>query len=65
MILCLIFSTVLYTLVPKIQLPMKILGVIYMVYLSIKTFVPSKTHEIRNNNDSFLIGALLQLIQKL
>jgi threonine/homoserine/homoserine lactone efflux protein len=62
MILCLVFSTALYTLVPKIQLPMKILGAAYMVYLVIKTFVPSKAHEIKHNNGSFLIGALLQLI---
>jgi threonine/homoserine/homoserine lactone efflux protein len=62
MILCLIFSTVLYTLVPKMQLPMKILGAAYMLYLIVKTFAPSKEHEIRNNNGSFLIGALLQLI---
>jgi threonine/homoserine/homoserine lactone efflux protein len=62
MILCLIFSTVLYTLVPKIQLPMKILGAAYMVYLVIKTFIPSKAHEIKKNNGGFLIGALLQLI---
>jgi threonine/homoserine/homoserine lactone efflux protein len=62
MILCLIFSTVLYALVPKIQLPMKILGAAYMAYLMIKTVVPSRTHEVRNTNGSFLIGALLQLI---
>jgi threonine/homoserine/homoserine lactone efflux protein len=62
MILCLIFSTILYTVVPKIQFPMKILGAAYMVYLIIKTLVPSKEHEINNNNGSFLIGALLQLI---
>jgi threonine/homoserine/homoserine lactone efflux protein len=62
MILCLIFSTVLYTLVPKIQFSMKILGAAYMIYLIIKTFAPSKEHKIKNNNGSFLIGALLQLI---
>ncbi|MDR1216345.1 MAG: LysE family transporter [Treponema sp.] len=62
MILCLVFSTVLYTLIPKIQFPMKILGAAYMVYLIIKTLVPSKAHEIKNNNGSFLVGALLQLI---
>jgi threonine/homoserine/homoserine lactone efflux protein len=62
MILCLVFSTVLYTVVPKIQFPMKILGAAYMVYLIIKTLVPSKEHEFKNNNGSFLIGALLQLI---
>jgi threonine/homoserine/homoserine lactone efflux protein len=60
--LCLIFSSVLYTLIPKIQLPMKILGASYMVYLIIKTIVPQKESKVKNNNGSFLIGALLQLI---
>jgi threonine/homoserine/homoserine lactone efflux protein len=62
MILCLLFSTVLYTVVPKIQLPMKILGAAYMVFLIIKTLVPAKEHEIKNSNGSFLMGALLQFI---
>ena len=65
MIVCLIFSTVLYAIVPKIQFPMKILGAAYMVYLIIKTIVPAKKHEnknAKNNNESFIIGMLLQLI---
>jgi threonine/homoserine/homoserine lactone efflux protein len=62
MVLCLIFSTVLYTVVPTVQLPMKILGAAYMVYLMIKTIVPSKEHEVKNTSGSFLIGAALQLI---
>jgi threonine/homoserine/homoserine lactone efflux protein len=62
MILCLIFSTVLYSLVPKIQLPMKILGAAYMVYLIVKTILPSREHKVKSNNGSFLVGALLQLI---
>lgn len=62
MISCLIFSTVLYSIVPKIQLLTKIIGALYMVYLIVKTLIPSKTHEIKNNNGSFIIGALLQLI---
>jgi threonine/homoserine/homoserine lactone efflux protein len=62
MILCLLFSTILYTLVPKIQFFMRVLGAAYMIYLIIKTFFPSKEYEIKNNNGSFLIGALLQLI---
>jgi threonine/homoserine/homoserine lactone efflux protein len=41
---------------------MKIIGAAYMVYLIIKTIVPSKKNEIKNNNGSFIIGALLQLI---
>ena len=62
MILCLIFSSVLYQMVPKIQLPMKILGATYMVYLIIMTFIPSKKYEMNKNSRGFLIGALLQLI---
>jgi threonine/homoserine/homoserine lactone efflux protein len=41
---------------------MKILGAAYMAYLMIKTVVPSKAHEIKNSSGSFLVGALLQLI---
>jgi len=62
MILCLIFSSVLYTVIPKIQLPMKILGAAYMIYLIVKIIIPAKEQYIKNNNGSFLIGALLQLI---
>jgi len=62
MVLCLWFSSFLYKVVPKVQFPMKILGTLYMVYLIIKTIVPSKENKIRDNNGSFIIGALLQLI---
>jgi len=62
MILCLVFSSVLYSMVPKIQFPMKILGASYIVYLIIKTLLPQKEHEIKNEKNSFLVGALLQLI---
>jgi threonine/homoserine/homoserine lactone efflux protein len=62
MILCLVFSTVLYALVPTIQLPMKIVGAAYMVYLVVKTLVPSKGHETKSSNGSFWAGALLQLV---
>jgi len=62
MILCLIFSSVLFTMVPKIQFPMKILGALYMLYLIIKTFLPQKEHEINSGKNGFLVGAFLQLI---
>jgi threonine/homoserine/homoserine lactone efflux protein len=62
MTLCLIFSTFLFTVVPKIQFPMKILGAAYMAYLIVKTIVPQKEHETKNSKNSFIIGALLQLI---
>ena len=62
MILCLVFSSVLYSMIPKIQFPMKVLGAAYMVYLIIKTLVPSKKDETKNKGGSFIVGALLQLI---
>ena len=62
MILCMLFSSFLYTMIPKIQFPMKILGALYMVYLIIKIIVPSKGNNVKDNNGSFVIGALLQLI---
>jgi threonine/homoserine/homoserine lactone efflux protein len=62
MLLCLLFSKALYTVVPRIELPMKILGASYMLYLIIKTIFPSKKHKIKNNSGSFFTGALLQLI---
>jgi threonine/homoserine/homoserine lactone efflux protein len=62
MLLCLFFTTVLYTVVPKIQLPMKILGAAYMIFLSVKTIIPSRENEIQNNNASFVIAIFLQFI---
>jgi len=62
MILCLIFSSFLFSTVPKIQFPMKILGASYMVYLIIKTLLPQKEHEIKSEKNNFLVGAFLQLI---
>lgn len=62
MILCLLFSSFLYNLVPKIQFPMKILGALYMIYLMITIIVSSKENKYVNNNGSFLMGALLQFI---
>jgi threonine/homoserine/homoserine lactone efflux protein len=60
-ILCLLFSTLLYNMIPKIQFPMKILGAAYMVYLIVKITLPSKINNTGNNNGSFLIGVLLSL----
>ena len=62
MILCLLFSAFLFTVIPKIQFPMKILGAAYMIYLIIKTMIPSKKAKALNSGGSFIIGALLQLI---
>ena len=62
MLICLAFSTALYAVVPRIQLPMKILGAMYMLYLAIKTLLPAKEHNTYRVNSGFLIGAALQFI---
>ena len=62
MILCLIFSAFLYSLVPKIQFPMKVVGAAYMAYLIFIILVPSKKQKDKSSNGSYLMGALLQLI---
>ncbi|MDR2795799.1 MAG: LysE family transporter [Spirochaetaceae bacterium] len=63
MLICLAFSKFLYTAIPQIQLPMKILGAAYLAYLIIKTIVPSKKNETKTNgNRNFFVGMLLQLV---
>jgi threonine/homoserine/homoserine lactone efflux protein len=61
-IVCFLASSVLYNIVPKIQLPMKILGAAYMIFLMVTTLLPPKEHEIKSNNGSFIIGILSQLV---
>jgi threonine/homoserine/homoserine lactone efflux protein len=60
-ILCLLCTSVLYNMIPKIQFPMKILGAAYMVYLIVKILLPSKNSDIKKNSGSFLIAILLSL----
>ena len=60
--LCLLFSVFLYSAVPKIQFPMKLLGAAYMAYLILKTLIPSKNHEARHSSGKYIAGALLQLV---
>jgi threonine/homoserine/homoserine lactone efflux protein len=60
-VLCLLFTTLLYNMIPKIQFPMKILGAAYMVYLIVKIMMPSKNADIKNTRGSFLIGLILSL----
>ena len=62
MILCTVFSSLLFSLIPKIQLPMKILGAAYMLYLAVKTILPSDKRKQKDSSGSFIAGAALQLI---
>jgi len=61
-ILCTIFSSLLFTLIPRIQFPLKIVGGAYMLYLAIRPFLPSKNRETKDFSGSFTIGAMLQFI---
>jgi threonine/homoserine/homoserine lactone efflux protein len=52
---------------PKIQLPMKILGAAYMIYLAVHDFFPSKNHGVKTgggagSRGSFFAGMVLQLV---
>ncbi|MDR3170611.1 MAG: LysE family transporter [Treponema sp.] len=62
MILCLAASAFLYTLIPRIQFPMKIAGAGYMMYLILITILPAQDHAVRDVKASFLWGMILQFI---
>ena len=63
MILCTVFSTLLFTLIPKVQFFMKVLGGAYMLYLALKTVLPSKKrNKLKDSSGNFAAGAALQLV---
>ncbi|MDF2036361.1 LysE family transporter [Cytobacillus oceanisediminis] len=64
MILCSYFNLLLHHFIPRIELIMTIIGVIYMLFLALK--IMNSKSDNQNNNDGkqngFLIGILLQFI---
>ena len=62
MLLCTIFCSILSTFIPKIKLPMLIVGAAYMPYLAWETFRSSDNIEEDHSRDGFLSGLLLQFI---
>jgi threonine/homoserine/homoserine lactone efflux protein len=64
MLECLAFSKILFTILPQIQFPMKIMGATYLAYLMAKTIMPSAKERPakENRKRNFIVGALLQLI---
>jgi cysteine/O-acetylserine efflux protein len=62
MALCALFSAALYALVPKIQLPMKLLGASYMLYLAWKTARPGHAEAGRAAIGGFWSGFALQFV---
>jgi threonine/homoserine/homoserine lactone efflux protein len=62
MTLSVLFSSFLYTFIPKIQFPMKLIAAAYMGYLIISILLPSKDKKIKNEKGNFLIGFLMTII---
>lgn len=62
MLICTLFCSMLSEVIPKIKLPMLIVGAIYMLYLAWETFRSSGNIEEKHTHDGFLSGMLLQFI---
>ena len=62
MILCTAFCGALSAVIPKIKLPMLIIGAAYMLYLAWETFRSSGHVEENHSRDGFLQGLFLQFI---
>lgn len=62
MLICTAFCGTVSSLIPKIKLPMLILGACYMLYLAWETFRSSDSLEGGPAQDGFLSGLLLQFV---
>ena len=62
MVLCTIFCSMLSAFIPKIKLPMLIVGAAYMLYLAWGTFRSTSTIEENHAHDGLISGMLLQFI---
>lgn len=61
--LCAVFFSALSAAVPNLELPMKIIGAAYMLYLAYKTFkAPAQLAENDKADYGFVSGMLLQLV---
>ncbi len=60
--LCTIFSSLLASLIPVVELPMLVLGAAYILYLAWKTFKNSSLIEERKGSSNFIAGMTLQFI---
>lgn len=62
MLLCTFFVTLLSSFIPKIELPLKIIGAAYMLYLAWKTFTSSPEIQESSSQSGFVSGFLLQFV---
>ncbi|MDR3048718.1 MAG: LysE family transporter [Elusimicrobiota bacterium] len=60
--LCMFFSTVMFALIPKIELPMKICGAAYMLYLAYNSVKRANKKNIEAKGGTFLEGLFLQFL---
>ncbi len=62
MLICTCFSNALSEIVPKIKMPMLIIGALYMLWLAWKTFKSSSLIEADHTQSGFISGLVLQFI---
>lgn len=63
MSMCMIFSSTLYAVLPKVRIIMQALGTVYLLYLAWKVLKSTGGMEVENKNEaSFLSGMLLQFM---
>lgn len=63
MLLCAVFSSALYCLLPTIKLPMLIIGALYILWLAYKTYTSDGRLKASEPNEAlFRSGALLQFV---
>lgn len=62
MSICALFSSILFTMLPKIKFYMQILGAIYMLYLAQKMWKSNSDFQVEEEAASFFAGMVLQFI---
>lgn len=62
MLFCTLFCNTLVEIIPKIKMPMMILGALYMLWLAWKTFRSSSVSDQASEQITFLSGLILQFI---
>jgi cysteine/O-acetylserine efflux protein len=62
MLVCTLFCSLLSSIIPKIKLPMLIIGAAYMLYLAWKTFKSTSNIEENYSRSGFLSGLVLQFV---
>lgn len=62
MLICTFFCNMLSEIIPRIKMPMLVIGALYMFRLAFKTLKSSSVEEESDSQSSFLSGAFLQFV---